>query len=161
MPAGVTGLHLGPWQPLRAPALGDSGQRVELGQDADNRGALTPAGDEGGGHPRDPRFDLEAGVLELRLQQARALHLLVTDLGKVPYALGDRAVAGSVGLHVSQHRLVAGLGGGRAGGRDVEQGDEEQEEWSGGAWESLFHRYLMGSEGWYPRDGPKWRPNIT
>ena len=147
MPTGVTRAHRRPRQPLRAPALGDSGQRVELGQDADDRGSFSPAGDEGGRHPRDPGLDLEAGVGELSLQQARALRLLVPDLGKIPDLLRDRAVAGCVGLHMSQHRLVAGLGSGGGGGREAEQGDEEQGEGGGGALESLFHRCLIGSEG--------------
>src|SRR5581483_1303375 len=59
--------------------LREAGQRVVLGEDADDRAALTPLGDEGGRHVRDAALDAEAVPLEqvgqplggARLEQAR------------------------------------------------------------------------------------------
>ena len=131
VPAGVTRAHLEQGRGLGAPVLGDSRQRVELGQDADDRRAGAPAGHEGGGHAGDARLDGEAGVREMGLEEGRALDLLVADFGEVPDVLGGGRVGGRVGLDVREDGVVGGLGG---GGEGEEKGGEE-----GGAKEACLH----------------------
>ena len=69
--------------------LRQPGQRVELADDADHRLAGAERRDERGGHAGDAGRDLEAGGLQLLLQQRAALLLLVADLGEAPDLLGD------------------------------------------------------------------------
>ena len=69
--------------------LGESRQRVELGEQGHDRPALSPARHERGGDPGDSRADLEAGPLQLGLQQRAALFLLVSHFGEAPDLPGD------------------------------------------------------------------------
>src|SRR5262249_53071160 len=67
-------------------------QRIELADDADDRLAGAVGRDERRRDVGDAGLHLEAGVLELLLQQRAALRFLETDFGEAPDLLGDRRV---------------------------------------------------------------------
>ena len=136
VPAGVTCAHSGPGCALGAPVLGDPRQCVELGEDADDRRAGAPTGDEGGGHAGDARLDVKAGVREVGLEEGRALDLLVADFGEVPDLLGGGGVGGRVGLDVGEDGVGGGLGGGGCGEEEEDEGCEV---------ESCLHGSICGA----------------
>ena len=95
--------------------LRQAGQRVELADDADHRLAGTERRDERGGHAGDAGGHLEAGGLQLLLQQRAALRLLKADFGEAPDLLRDAGVFVAPRVDGAQHRRAI-VGGRRLRG---------------------------------------------
>ena len=87
--AAVAGAALRQRLAERDGVLGQTGQRVELGEDADHRLAAAPLGHERRGHVRHARPHREAGIAELLLEERGALLLLEAQLGETPDLFGD------------------------------------------------------------------------
>ena len=116
----------------RAPGLhrvADVGQRVVLGEDAQDGPARAPGGDEGGGHSGDAAFDGEAFVFQDFGEVAGGLVLLQRDLGEVPEArrhFRDEVFQGGGVGEGGRLAFVDGLGGGGGGGeRGKQRGCDE------------------------------------
>ncbi len=105
--AGVPRVDVVPHTADRNAVLGDPRQRVELGEDGDDRPPLATAGDEGRRHPGNPRLDGESGFAQCGLQPPRAFRLLVADLRQLPDFPGHAGVVigpgvdrlGDAGVH--------------------------------------------------------------
>src|SRR6185295_11648912 len=78
--------------------LRQSGQRVELADDADDRLAGAEGRDERGRDAGDAGSHLEPGRLELLLQQRAALLFLIADFGEAPDLLRNGGVLLAFGV---------------------------------------------------------------
>jgi len=74
---------------LRERLLRESGQRVELTQDSNNRLAMPIAGDKGSGLAGHAGFHREACPFELALEQRGTLVFVIAELGIIPELFGD------------------------------------------------------------------------
>jgi hypothetical protein len=90
--------------------LREARQRVVLAEDADDRCALAPGGDEGRVHPADAPGDGEAVRRQLVGDQLRGEPLLEADLGALPDRARVRGEALVVGVEVVDHRAVGAHG---------------------------------------------------
>src|SRR5437868_5511806 len=120
MSAGVTGRadcdRLSYWDS----ALRETGKRVELADDRNDRPTGSPAGNERCRDLGDTGLDVKAGCLELRLEKGARFLLLVADFRERPDLLGDIRVFIAFAIDAAKDVVEDGL---RLGGAD---GDEER-----------------------------------
>ena len=129
MSAGVAGADVVTFERLGNRLLGDPGEGVELGEDADHRTAGSPFGQERGRHPGDAGLHREPGGTELLLEEAGALLLLVAHLGPFPDAQRDFLEVGPLGVQEARHGVGCAVVLRRCAQRNEQRGDEQQDAW--------------------------------
>ena len=98
--AGMAGSALDQRLSIRQRRLRQAGQRVELGEDADDRRASAAAGHEGRGQVGDASFHCEAVVLQVAAQERRAAGLQVAELRMLEQLGSQCDGVGTARLHL-------------------------------------------------------------
>ena len=105
--------------------VADVGQRIVLGEHAQDGAPRPPGCDESGGHARDAALDGEAFFFEDIGEMGGGLMLLQRDLGELPEPHGNSGdeifQRGGVGQG-GRLALLHGLGGGGGGGQSEDGG---------------------------------------